>query len=565
MTGFSFLTTHRKSALRHGLVAGIGFGLTAATTAWAADDAQVQKLEAAIERLEKQHHLEMQQLQDQISQLRAQTSAPSGQQSPAPSAQAATQAPQPVAPSETEGIPTPKLVESPGHQFGMQSADGQNSIAILARLHFDAADYFKTTPDGGANGYGPGGKGGPLQSGANARRARLGIGGTFLGDWAYRLIYDFGNSSDSIAPGVAGATASGVENAYITYRGFKTHDYLIPASIDIGYLDVPWTMDEATSSNDTMFMERATSQVIATAFGGGDFRSGIGARVNNNRGWAALYLTGPQSGTPHTGANIGNNAILARASYQLRDRDDESIHVGVNAGHLIKSRVNSTTTTANGITTTDSYSALALYDRPELRVDPTTILNTGNIPANSGTVAGLEGAVGWGQFFTQAEYYHYWVPERAGGINPTDGTANLAAPTLNFDGGYIEASYSLGGRRHYLPETGAYSGVIPNAPFSLSGWGWGALEIAMRYSAISLNDRVTPGQAPHLTGGVNGGEQQGIDVGFNWYPNRNMRFMLNYVHTDVSKLYKPTTDGTAPSSLAGATIDALALRSQFLF
>lgn len=564
MTRQPRISTYRtKHAIHLGLAVGIGAALSAAQPVEAADDAQIQRLEAAIERMEAQHQTELRQLQAEIGQLKAQQAhteqqVQQVQTAPTP---AATPAPTPTPPPAT----LPKLVESPGHQFGMQSADGQNSIAVLARLHFDVGDYFKTTPEGGANGYGPGGKGGPLQSGANARRARLGIGGTFMGDWAYRLIYDFGNSSDSLAPGVAGATSSGVENAYITYNGFKKPDYWIPAAIDLGYMDIPWTLDEATSSNDTMFMERATPQVIATAFGGGDFRSGVGARSNGARYWASVYLTGPQSGTPHTGANIGNNAIMSRASYQLVQTDDASVHIGGNVGHLIKSRINTTTTSANGITTTDGTSALALYDRPELRVDPTTILNTGNIPANSGTVAGVEGAAGWGQFFAQAEYYHYWVPQRPGGINPSDGVANAVSPTLNFDGGYVEASYSLGGRRRYVKETGAYSGVVPNAPFSLSGGGWGALEFAMRYSAISLNDQFTAGRAPHLTGAVNGGEQQGIDFGINWYPNVNVRFMLDYIHTDVSTLYKPTTNGTASATLAGATVDAIALRSQFLF
>jgi phosphate-selective porin OprO/OprP len=446
----------------------------------------------------------------------------------------------------------PKLIESPTHQFGLSSADGANSIAVIARFQLDAADYVKSPTT-------------PLDSGVNARRARLGIGGTFMNDWSYRLIYDFGSSADSLTPGVAGAPTSGVENAYLTYNGFNKQSNAFPLAIDIGYLDIPWTLDEATSSNDIMFMERASPQVVATQFGGGDFRSAVGARSNGKRYWAGLYLTGPVSGAPHAGASNGNLALLGRAAYQLIQNDDFSLHFGANGGHLFSSRAIVTTTTATSIKTSLGAQSLTLSDRPELRVDPTAILNTGSIPAREGNLYGAETALGWGNFFAQGEYLHYQVNQNPGGINPGDGAVNLAAPDLNFQGGYAEASYAFGGRRRYIPETGAYSGVIPEHPFSLTSGGWGAFELAARFSDIDLNDHFTQGRASHLTGGVNGGEQRGIDVGLNWYPNLNVKFMLDYIHTDIDKLFKPTTNGAASSTPAGAHVDAVAARSQVAF
>ena len=516
--------------------------------ALAADDDAIQKLSKAIERLEAQHQAELKQLEDQINQLKAQQAQTEKQ--------VQAQAPGPT---------TPRLIESPTHQFGMTSPDGQNSIAILARLHFDAGDYIDTHPEGGAKGVGPGSAGHPLDSGVDARRARLGIGGTFLGDWAYRLIYDFGSSADSVTTGVSGAVTSGVENAYVTFNGFYKPQNPVPVAVDLGYLDIPWTLDEATSSNDIMFLERSSSQVVATEFGGGDFRSGLGLRSNNQRYWVGAYVTGPQSGAPHTGANDGNFSTLGRAGYQILQDDNGSLHLGANVGHIFNSHVNSTTTTATSISTVEGSASLALSDRPELRVDPTVILNTGNMPAHSGTVAAAETAAAYGNFFSQGEYFHYTVNQVAHGINPSDGAADVASPDLNFNGGYVEASYSFGGRRNYIPETGAYSGVIPEHPFSLSGEGWGALELAARFSAIDLNDKFTPGKAPHLTGGVDGGDQKGYDLGLNWYPNLNMRFMFDYIRTDVDKLFKPTTNGTASTTPSGAHVNAVAARTQFVF
>ncbi len=125
-----------------------------------------------------------------------------------------------------------------------------------------------------------------LDNGVNARRARIGVLGTFMGDWNYALIYDFGGSSDGLPP-VSGAPASGLENAYLSYAGFK------PFAIEGGYMDIPYTLDEATSSNDIMFMERSSSQVIAVNLAAGDGRSGFGVRGNDDRFWGGAYVTGP--------------------------------------------------------------------------------------------------------------------------------------------------------------------------------------------------------------------------------------------------------------------------------
>ena len=531
-------------------------GISAISLAAWAEEPTLQALEAQIQRLEAQHQAEMQALRAEIDRLKA-----------AQAAQA-TQAPQLVQdePPGVSGKPPPKLIESPTHQFGLSSADGANTIAILARLHFDYGNYFKVTPDGGKNGVGPGAVGAPLDSGINARRARIGIGGVIESDWAYRLIYDLGNSADSTTAGVSGGVSSGVENAMITYNGFYKKENTVPIAIDAGYMDVPFTLDEATSSNDIMFPERSSSQVVATQFGGGDFRSAAGLRSDNGRYWAGLYLTGPTAGTPHHGADTATYSVFGRASYQILQNDDLSLHVGGNAMHLFQPRATATTTSATSVTSTISpISSLTLSDRPESRVDPTNILNTGAIPASSGTVEGAEAALGWKGLFVQGEYFHYSVDQYAGGLNPVDGTANKVAPTLNFQGGYAEASYSFGGQRRYVRETGAYSGVIPDHPFTIGGGGMGALELAARYSTVNLNDHFTPGQAPHLTGGIDGGDQTSYELGINWYPNTNMRMMLDYLHTDVTDLYKPVTTGKAPTALAGSHIEAITGRLQLTY
>lgn len=559
-------STRRVGLLaRASILALIVAGAASAAQA-AATDADVKRLEEEIKRLELQHEAEIHALQAQIEQLKSQQAAQTPQieqlkaqqaaQAPKIDKLAAQQAAQPASPTGTT------LIESPTHQFGMTSANGANSVAIIARLQVDGGDYLHVAPQGGAKGAGPGSSPtSELDSGVNARRARLGIGGTFMTDWAYRLIYDFGASSDSVTTGVSGAATSGVENAYFTYNGFYKQANFFPVAFDAGYLDVPWTLDESSSSNDIMFLERSSSQVIATEFGGGDFRSAAGMRSNNRDYWGGLYVTGPLSGAPHTGASENAGSLLGRFAYQVVNTDDAILHLGVNAGHLFQARA-PYNSSASGPASNSEY--LVLSDRPELRIDPTNILNTGGIPTTGATVLGAEAAAQYGHFFAQGEYFHYSIDQYAGGTNPTDGKKDLVAPTLDFQGGYAEASYSIGGRRRYIPETGAWSAVIPDSPFELSGGGFGAFELAARVSEVDLNDHLTPGIAPHLTGGVAGGQQETYSLGLNWYPNINMKFMLDYLHANVSKL-KANTTGAYPTTPAGATIDAVAARVQFAY
>ncbi|MEE8260545.1 MAG: porin, partial [Nitrospinaceae bacterium] len=67
--------------------------------------------------------------------------------------------------------------------------------------------------------------------------------------------------------------------------------------------------------------------------------------------------------------------------------------------------------------------------------------------------------------------------------------------------------------------------------------GWGALQVALRYSTLDLND---DNSAP----AYRGGEMDNITLGLNWHLNPNTRFMFNYVHSMVDS-------GAVPSTSAG--------------
>jgi len=61
---------------------------------------------------------------------------------------------------------------------------------------------------------------------------------------------------------------------------------------------------------------------------------------------------------------------------------------------------------------------------------------------------------------------------------------------------------------------------------------------------------------------VNGGRQTSYSLGLNWYPNNYLRFMLDYLHTDYDKANPTATSSVPQGAPIGASIDALALRTQ---
>ena len=194
---------------------------------------------------------------------------------------------------------------------------------------------------------------------------------------------------------------------------------------------------------------------------------------------------------------------------------------------------------------------LTFTDRPQLRIDPTQLISTGAIANVSGAqVYGIEAAGAYGPLFFQGEYYWFNVDrDAATGLPP------FGAPNLKFEGGYAQASFVLTGETHkYNPAAAAYFGVVPEHPFSLAGGGWGAWEIAGRVSTIDLNDQL--GTAT----GIAGGRQTIYTAGLNWYVNRNVRFMFDYLHGNVARQVSP-----ANATDAGSRFDAFAMRTQVAF
>ncbi len=423
----------------------------------------------------------------------------------------------------------PRVVQNETHIFNLASPDGQYTLGFAGVAQFDTGDYLSFSPRSRV--VGPQ----QLSNGVNARRARIGFAGRAAGDWSYAFIYDAGGNQDT--------TSRGIETAQIVYGGFRG------VAVELGYSNTFFTLDQSTSSNDLLFLERASPSNIATNFNTGDNRSNLGVRAFGDRYWIGGYLTGPvASSDSHT--NVGERlGAFERVAVQALKGRDYSLHLGVGVDELIDGP-----TSGPGTPQT-----LSLSDQPELRIDPTTLLNTGAIgtlahPLTGGQVYDVETAATFRNLFWQGEYYHYAIERR--------GLANA-----EFDGVYGQLAWALTGEtRRYNSQAGAYYRLTPARPFSLKDGGLGAIEVAARASYIDLNSAYNPAIALAADpSAIDGGRQTGYTLGINWYPNDLLRFLLDYNHIVFDKDNGAAVAGAGLGAPVGDHFDALSLRAQIVF
>jgi phosphate-selective porin OprO and OprP len=137
------------------------------------------------------------------------------------------------------------------------------------------------------------------------------------------------------------------------------------------------------------------------------------------------------------------------------------------------------------------------------------LVDTGSIAAPFAYVGGLEAVYQDGPLTLQAE------------IN---GSLVHATESHVFWGGYISGGWFLTGERpRYDRAAGVPGNVRPDSPFSLRHGGSGALEFALRYSYLDLEDRT-----------VNGGRMNILMPGLNWYWNEYVHWQFNYGFAHVA-------------------------------
>lgn len=282
--------------------------------------------------------------------------------------------------------------------------------------------------------------------------------------------------------------ANPIDNLLASYKGFS------PFTITVGNFKEPFSLDVLTSNNDNMFMERA---LPADAFAPGPSGRNTGAAIGmHGQNWTlAAGIFGGNINDTVDGDGV-EGAI--RATYAPILDADQVLHFGAS-------------TTYRSL---ESRRGVSFHDSPESFLFDASLVDTGGISgADAVGRFGLEAAWANGPYRLQGEYIGTKVYRDQ-------------EPDVFFQGGYFEGGWVINGQAaayvlesDTASEVGLFTRVQPERDQRVSYGGIGVFEAVARYSVLDLSDHA-----------IEGGVQQDLTVGLNWYPEPYARLMANYIH-----------------------------------
>lgn len=413
------------------------------------------------------------------------------------------------------GAATQPRVGLDNGRLTVTSADGAFSLSLRGLIQYDYG-YFAQ------------GRGAPavdLSSGANFRRAQIGLTGTAWRVWSYNFTFDFGGN--------------GLENPGYIYNAYIQYDGLKPFGFRIGAYTPPGGLEDSTGSPDLIFLERPAVVDAARNIAGAPGRSAATIFMQDSNYLLSASITGDKV---NTGATRALNAapfdeqmaFVGRASWLAVNSSNAKWLLDAGLTHVFKAA----DSVAGAVATPGILNNFNLAAGPEIAIDTTRSVTTGNIDIDSVTQYGFESVVTYDVFYLQGGYLGFNVKRR-----------NAAIPDPDFAGWYAAATWSLTGETHpYDAATASFRQIRPT--HGVGNGGLGAWELKARYSHFDLD--FNPLAAP-AAGGIAGGVQDVWTIGLNWYATNGVRFALDYNNIQVNRINAPANDLSA---------DALALRAQ---
>lgn len=353
------------------------------------------------------------------------------------------------------------------------SADKKFEASLGGRIHFDAYSFDRDVA--------------ATTDTTEFRRARLTLAGKAYG-WEYKMEQDF----------AAGTNLDGIRDMYIARN-------MLGGKLTIGHFKPYRSMEELTSSNEILMMERPSTSATGI-YNGRQFQQGVGylrAGANGNYTFGVSAFNMRSAPT----ARAEGVGFAGRATWAPINDGTTALHLGASYSfeNLNKATPN--------VTAVSHYGGRR---GPSLTMATTTAA----VGTNDSQVStyGLEAAFLSGPFFVQSEYARSKFGQANGGSQDVDAF-------------YVQGSWMLnGGMKAYKGAAGVFG-----SPKVADKGLW---ELTARWDTMENKDLLDTKTTSTI-------------LGVNYYVNPNMRVMLNWVQGKNDKT------GDEPSQVA--------LRTQFAF
>jgi phosphate-selective porin OprO/OprP len=279
-----------------------------------------------------------------------------------------------------------------------------------------------------------------------------------------------------------------------------------PVVVSVGNFKEPFSLEELSSDNDIPFMSRSLADTFAPS------RNVGGAVASGGERWTAA--AGVFGGNINESVDDEGVGVTGRVTYAPIREGDDVVHVGASASYRNLDQ-----------------DEVSFGTSPESFLFGASLVNTGTIEdAQNLTLVGLEAAWQGGPIRVQGEYVLANVDRDGGEGDPT------------FQGAYIQLAWMVNGPGRaydtddpdYGTEFGRFGAPKLSDAQRVSQGGYGLFELAARLSGIDLDDE-----------DVEGGRQTDLTLGVNWYPDKNIRLMANYIRAEADDAPETEDDESA--------------------
>jgi phosphate-selective porin OprO and OprP len=337
------------------------------------------------------------------------------------------------------------------------------------------------------------------------RRVRPIIEGTVYQYFDYRLMLDFGTGDGSSSTAFNNAL---LDDAYVNARLWPQ------IQIQGGKYKSPIGLERLGSSAETPFIETGFATELTPNYD-------VGFSVHNNLFTSPLaYSVGVYNGATDNASDdadadegkdvVGRLFAQPFINTQIEPLQKLGFGVAGSAGDHTGALPSYKTP---GQQTFYSYAAPVSADGEQFRIDPQAYYY-------------------WGPFGVEGEYV-------LSSQKVKSTTAGVPDVRLNNRAWQVQASYFLTGEENSFKPSSLLR-LAPLRPFSLSGGGWGALEIVARIHQLTVD----PAAFPVYAAANSAQQATAWGVGVNWYLNRNIKLNLDYDQTsfeDGSKIIGAVT------------------------